>query len=69
MSVSVLTLVSAINDAAMLMNALTPLVQQAMNDGRTEVADEEVAAARLRLGNSIDALDAAIAREEQGSLI
>ncbi len=69
MSVSLLAVVSAINDASMLVTALTPLVQQAVATGQTEISDEDVAAARAKLGSSIDMLDAAIAAEAQGDLL
>jgi hypothetical protein len=68
MSVPLLAIVSALNDATMLMQAFTPLYQQAIANGQTEVSDEDVAAARAGLGKSIDLLDAAIADAKQGSL-
>jgi hypothetical protein len=69
MSVQLLAIVSAINDASMLVSALTPLVQQAVAAGQTEVSDEDLAAARARLGSSIDMLDAAIAAARQEPLL
>jgi len=62
MSVGLLTIVSAINDAATLMTALTPLVTTALANGQTEVSDEDVQAARDKLTTKIDALDALIAK-------
>lgn len=61
MALSTLAVITAVNDALTLASALTPLVQQAMAAGQTEISDEEVAAARARLGDKIDALDALIA--------
>lgn len=60
MSITVLAAVSAINDAATIMTALTPLVQRAMANGDAEISDEDVAAARGTLTAGIEALDAAI---------
>lgn len=65
MSATVLALVSAINDAVMLQAALTPLVKSALEDGRTEVTDEEVEAARAKVTSGLDALDAAIAKARE----
>lgn len=66
MSLSVLAAVTAINDATMLLSALTPLVHQAMSNGQTEISDADVAAARAKLAGNIDALDAAIAKARGG---
>lgn len=60
MSTTVLAALTAVNDATMLVAALTPLIQQAVANGQAEISDEDVAAARARLGANIDALDAAI---------
>lgn len=60
MSVSTLALVSAINDAAMIVSTFAPLVQRAMADGKTEVTDDDVNAAIARLDGDIDRLNAAI---------
>ena len=68
MSMTLLAAVSAINDATMLVNALQPLVNQAIAAGQAEISDDDVAAARARLGASIDLLDAAIAAGKQGAL-
>jgi hypothetical protein len=65
MSISLLAAVTAINDASMVITALSPLVRQAMANGDTEISDEQVAAARAKLDGSIDALDAAIAKARQ----
>lgn len=65
MSLSLLSAITAINDAAMVINALSPLVRQAMANGDTEITDEQVAAARARLDGNIDALDAAIAKARE----
>lgn len=65
MSASVLSIVSAINDAATVISALTPLVQQAMQNGDTEVSDEQLAAARAITTGSIQALDEAIAKARE----
>lgn len=62
MSVPLLTIVSAINDASALMSALTPLVTQALNKGETEVTLRDVEIARLKLTTKIDALDVLIAK-------
>lgn len=62
MSLTVLAAVTAINDAIVLANALTPLVQQALAHGQTEITDADVDAARAKLSTNIDALDAAIAK-------
>jgi hypothetical protein len=62
MSLTILAAVTAINDMTMLTAALTPLVQQAMASGATEISDADVAAARARLSGNIDALDALIAK-------
>lgn len=61
MSVSTLALVTAINNAAMVVSTFAPLVQRAMQDGRPEVTDEEVSAAIARVDGDIQRLDAAIA--------
>jgi hypothetical protein len=65
MSVPLLSVVSAINDASMLISALTPLVQQAMAAGQTEVSAEAVAEARARLTMNIASLDALISQADQ----
>ncbi len=62
MSITVLAAVTAINDATMLLAALTPLVQQAMANGQTEITDADVEASRAKLDASIEALDAMIAK-------
>jgi hypothetical protein len=58
--VSLLDVVSTINDASVLISTLTPLVQQAMAAGQTEVSAEAVAEARARLTMNIASLDAMI---------
>lgn len=55
-----LKVITAINDASMIVSALTPLLERATREGR-EVTEEEVNAALASLGTKIDALDAAIA--------
>lgn len=65
MSTTVLALLTAINDATMLAGALTPLVQKAVGEGRAEVTDEEVEAARAKVTSGLDALDAAIAKARE----
>lgn len=62
MSLSILAAVTMINDATMLLSALTPLVHQAMSNGETEISDADVAASRAKLVGNIDTLDAAIAK-------
>ena len=64
--VSLLDVVSTINDASMLISALTPLVQQAMAAGQTEVSAEAVADARARLAANIASLDALIDAAQAG---
>ena len=59
-TVTLLTAVSAINDASMLIGALAPLVQQAMATGQTEVNADAVAEVRARLAANIASLDAMI---------
>jgi hypothetical protein len=59
-SISTLALVSAINDAAMIVSTFAPLVRQAMTDGKTEVTDEQVSAAISRLDGDIERLNAAV---------
>jgi hypothetical protein len=71
---SILAVVSALNDLAMIQAAAMPLVQRAMAAGQTEISNEELAAASAALGSNIDALDAAILRAQvresgQGSLL
>jgi hypothetical protein len=63
--VSLLDVVSTINDAGMLISALTPLVHEAMSVGDTEVSAEAVAHARARLVMNIESLDAMISRAGQ----
>lgn len=65
MSLPVLAAVSAINDATALITALSPLIQQALAQGQTEISDEDVAAARAALVVNIDSLDALIAKAKQ----
>lgn len=67
--ITTLALITAINDAVSLSAALTPLVQQALALGQTEVSDEAVTAAQAKLGTNIDALDKLIADAKQGSLL
>lgn len=55
-----LKVITAINDASMIVSALTPLLERATREGR-EVTEAEVDAALASLGTKIDALDAAIA--------
>lgn len=63
-ALSLLAVVTAVNDAAMLVSALTPLVQRAVAAGETEVSAEALSAASAALGMDIDALDAAIVRAQ-----
>jgi hypothetical protein len=69
---SLLAVVSALNDLAMIQAAAMPLVQRAMAAGQTEISNDDLAAASALLGASIDSLDAAIERarqrEAQGNL-
>jgi hypothetical protein len=65
MSLSVLQAVSAINDASALITALTPLVQQAVNSGKTEITDLEVEQAKANLQANIASLDALILKAKQ----
>jgi hypothetical protein len=58
--VSLLDVVSTINDASVLISTLTPLVQQAMAAGDDSVSAEAVAEARARLTMNIASLDAMI---------
>ena len=64
--VSLLDVVSTINDANALIGALTPLVQQAVAAGETEVSVEAVAEARARLTMNIASLDALISQGQSG---
>lgn len=64
--VSLLDVVSTINDASMLINALAPLVREAVAAGQTEVSVEAVADARARLVMNIESLDALIAAGRSG---
>lgn len=63
MLASALTLkvITAINDASMIVSALTPLLERATREGR-EVTEAEVDAALASLGARIEDLDAAIDR-------
>ena len=65
MSVSVLALVSAINDAASVMTALSPLVSQAMSQGKTTVSVEDIEKAHSSLLSNIDSLDKLIEKYKQ----
>jgi hypothetical protein len=65
MSVSVLALVSAINDAASVMTALSPLVSQAMSQGKTSVTVEDIQKARAAVLSNIDSLDKLIEKYKQ----
>ncbi len=58
--VKVIDVVSTINDASVLISVLTPLVQQAVADGATEISADAVAEARARLTMNIESLDAMI---------
>jgi hypothetical protein len=64
MNVSLLALISAINDATALANALGPLVQRAMADGKTEVTEAEVDAAQAHLNLNIQSLKDLIVKAE-----
>ncbi len=64
--VSLLDVVSTINDASMLINTLAPLVREAMADGKTEIDAEAVAEARARLTMNIASLDAMIDEAKRG---
>jgi hypothetical protein len=65
MSVSVLALVSAINDAASVMTALSPLVSQAMSQGKTTVSVEDIEKSRGAALSNIDSLDKLIEKYKQ----
>lgn len=65
MSLSVLQAVTAINDASALITALTPLVQQAVNSGKTVISDEDVEKAKQNLQVNIASLDDLIAKAKQ----
>jgi hypothetical protein len=51
-------LVQAINDAVALQNVLMPLLKEAISTGAVEVSDEEVAAAKATLGETLDRVEA-----------
>lgn len=65
MSMSVLTAVTAINDATMLITALGPLVERALANGEDTITLDDVEAARTNLVKNIDALDALIEKAKQ----
>lgn len=65
MSISLLQAVTAINDATMLITALGPLVQRALENGEDTVSMVDVEIARGNLVKNIDALDALIEKAKQ----
>ena len=66
MSLTLLEAVSAINDASMLIQALTPLVEAAKAQGKEVITDEDVDAERAKYAASIIALDSLIAKRRAG---
>lgn len=66
MALTTLQAVSAINDALALVNALTPLVQAAINRGEVEITDADVEDAKAKLTVNIASLDALIEKAKAG---
>ena len=65
MSMSLLTAITAINDATMLVTALGPLVERALANGEDTISLDDVEAARTNLVKNIAALDALIEQAKQ----